>query len=49
MGMFFRLLAPKPLKSARRAMHPVSLIDPAPGAECAARRGENDQPNRRAR
>jgi hypothetical protein len=30
MGLFWRLLAPKPLKSARRAMHPVSLLTPRP-------------------
>jgi hypothetical protein len=29
-GFFFRLLAPKPLKSARRALHPVSLVTPKP-------------------
>jgi hypothetical protein len=28
MGMLFRMFAPKPLKKARRATHPVSLITP---------------------
>lgn len=28
MGMLFRALAPKPLKQARRAMHPVSSLTP---------------------
>lgn len=28
MGMLFRMLAPKPLKKARRAMHPLSAITP---------------------
>jgi hypothetical protein len=30
MGMLFRTLAPKPLKKARRAAHPVSLLTPRP-------------------
>src|SRR5690348_13957598 len=30
MGFLFRLLAPKPLKKVRRAMHPVSLLTPRP-------------------
>lgn len=30
MGLFWRLLAPKPLKKARRAMHPVSMLTPRP-------------------
>jgi DNA-directed RNA polymerase subunit RPC12/RpoP len=30
MGMLFRLLAPKPLKKARRAAHPISLLTPRP-------------------
>jgi hypothetical protein len=29
-GFFFRLLAPKPFKQARRAFHPVSLLTPRP-------------------
>ena len=28
MGMLFRMFAPKPLKKARRAMHPLSAITP---------------------
>lgn len=30
MGMLFRMFAPKPLKKARRAAHPVSLLTPRP-------------------
>ncbi len=30
MGMLFRMFAPKPLKKARRAAHPVSLMTPRP-------------------
>jgi hypothetical protein len=30
MGMLFRMFAPKPLKKARRAMHPVSFVTPRP-------------------
>lgn len=30
MGMLFRLLAPRPLKKARRATHPVSMLTPRP-------------------
>jgi hypothetical protein len=30
MGMLFRMFAPKPLKKARRAAHPISLITPRP-------------------
>ena len=30
MGMLFRMFAPKPLKRARRAAHPVSLLTPRP-------------------
>jgi hypothetical protein len=30
MGMLFRMLAPRPLKKARRALHPVSLMTPRP-------------------
>jgi hypothetical protein len=30
MGMLFRMFAPRPLKKARRAMHPVSLLTPRP-------------------
>ncbi|HVS84225.1 MAG TPA: hypothetical protein VHD91_01175 [Gaiellaceae bacterium] len=30
MGLFWRLLAPKPLKKARRAAHPISLLTPRP-------------------
>lgn len=28
MGMLFRMFAPKPMKKARRAAHPVSLLTP---------------------
>jgi hypothetical protein len=28
--MLFRMFAPKPLKKARRAAHPVSLLTPRP-------------------
>ena len=28
--MLFRMFAPRPLKKARRAMHPVSLLTPRP-------------------
>ena len=30
MGLLFRLLAPKPLKKARRSAHPISLLTPRP-------------------
>jgi len=30
MGMLFRMLAPKPLKKARRVAHPVSMVTPRP-------------------
>jgi len=30
MGMLFRMFAPKPLKKAKRATHPVSLMTPRP-------------------
>jgi hypothetical protein len=30
MGMLFRMFAPKPLKKARRAAHPISLMTPRP-------------------
>jgi hypothetical protein len=30
MGMLFRMLAPTPLKKARRVAHPVSLVTPRP-------------------
>lgn len=30
MGMLFRMFAPKSLKKARRATHPVSLMTPRP-------------------
>jgi hypothetical protein len=30
MGMLFRMFAPKPVRKARRAAHPVSLLTPKP-------------------
>lgn len=30
MGMLFRMFAPRPLKKARRAAHPVSMLTPRP-------------------
>lgn len=44
MGMLFRLLAPKPLKKARRALHPVSLLTPRPVRKGLARANDITHP-----